>query len=205
MGNIDVFNRVASKYDTPERSEIAKITAKEIQKHIVNGKDKTAIDYGCGTGLVGLELVADFETLLFADASQSMVEVVETKIEQATIRNAKTLLLDIEEVSNSDIQVDYIFLVQVLLHVQDIHPLLSNLYKLLKPNGHLLIVDFDYNEQVNSDKVHNGFKQQELIQLMGKIGFVESNAEIFYHGKNIFMNQDASFFILDAAKPVLND
>lgn len=40
---------------------------------------------------------------------------------------------------------------------------------------------------------------------MGKIGFVESNAEIFYHGKNIFMNQDASFFILDAAKPVLND
>lgn len=205
MGNIDVFNRVASQYDTPERSEIAKITAKEIQKHIVNGKDKTAIDYGCGTGLVGMELVNDFETILFADASQNMVDVVKEKIEKAEIKNAKTLFLDSEEVSNIDIQVDYIFLVQVLLHVQDIQPLLSNLYKLLRPSGHLVIIDFDYNKKVHSDKVHNGFKQQDLVQLMEKIGFVESKAKTFYHGKNVFMNQDASFFILDAVKPNLAD
>jgi hypothetical protein len=35
---------------------------------------------------------------------------------------------------------------------------------------------------------------------MKHIGFTEVKAETFYTGKQIFMNQDASMFILDAHK-----
>lgn len=200
MGNIEIFNSIANQYDTPDRIKIAKIAAKELRKYIINGKVKTAIDYGCGTGLVGMELMDEFNSLSFIDASSSMINIVEQKIETLRISSAKALCLDAESTGQLNLQTDYIFLVQVLLHVKDIEPFLANLYKLLNNNGHLLIVDFDYNESVVSEHVHSGFKQQQLIQILEKTGFVDLSAKTFYHGNNIFMNSNASLFVLDAAK-----
>lgn len=49
-----------------------------------------------------------------------------------------------------DIQIDYIVVSQVLLHIKEY-------VSLLKPDGYLVIIDFDKNENISSDKVHNGF------------------------------------------------
>ncbi|MNC72357.1 hypothetical protein D3C75_1233980 [compost metagenome] len=91
-------------------------------------------------------------------------------------------------------------MVQVLLHIRDVEPILSRLYEVLPAGGHLLIVDFDKNDKVVSDMVHNGFDQDELMELMRKIGFTDVQSKIFYTGNNIFMKQDASMFLLDARK-----
>ncbi|MDF2801630.1 MAG: methyltransferase type 12 [Anaerocolumna sp.] len=100
----------------------------------------------------------------------------------------------------ADLHVDYIFMVQVLLHIKDIEVVLSRLYDLLNNGGHLIIVDFNKNENVVSDMVHNGFDQLELIKHMKRLGFIKSQSKTFYTGSKIFMNQDASLFILDAQK-----
>lgn len=64
----------------------------------------------------------------------------------------------------------------------------------------MLIVDFDKNEKVVSDIVHNGFGQAKLTDMMIKIGYRNIQSKTFYHGSKIFMGQDASMFILDAQK-----
>jgi hypothetical protein len=46
MGNIEKFNEMASKYDSPARLEIAGVITNELRSHITDAKDKTAIDYG---------------------------------------------------------------------------------------------------------------------------------------------------------------
>ncbi|MGN7470673.1 class I SAM-dependent methyltransferase [Brevibacillus sp. SAFN-007a] len=89
---------------------------------------------------------------------------------------------------------------QVLLHIRDVEAVLSRLFDVLKEGGHLLIVDFDKNEQVVSAIVHNGFHQAELAALMTKIGYRQIQSKTFYHGRNIFMGQDASMFVLDSQK-----
>lgn len=200
MGNIEIFETMATKYDSPERSALSNIFAAEIRKHLQNGKEKTAIDYGCGTGLVGMALLDDCQSILFVDAAKNMIEVVKQKIIQTQAKNATALCLDAESALQEPLQADIIFMVQVLLHVADIRPLLTNLYQSLHPNGDLFIIDFDENNAVNSDKVHPGFKQEQLIQTMEEIGFCNVSAETFYHGKQLFMNQDASLFILKATK-----
>lgn len=200
MGNTNIFEAMANGYDTPERIKIAKISSNAIREYIVNGKDKSAIDFGCGTGLVGLDLINDFRNMTFLDTSQNMLEQINKKIADFNIRNADTLCFDFETEFRSDIHSDYVFMVQVLLHINDVEPVLSRLYEVLNPEGHLLIVDFDKNEGIISDKVHNGFDQEELINLMTKIGFKEIKSKIFYTGNKIFMNQDASLFILDSKK-----
>ncbi|WNC15824.1 class I SAM-dependent methyltransferase [Brevibacillus brevis] len=200
MGNTDIFEAMASGYDTSERIEIAKITANAIREFIENGKDKSAIDFGCGTGLVGLNLLHEFRDLVFLDTSPKMLEQIKQKIADANIRNADTVCFDFETGFRSDIHADYVFMVQVLLHIKDVELVLSRLYEVLNPGGHLLIVDFDKNEKVTTDKVHNGFDQGNLAELMATIGFREITSKTIYNGSKLFMNQDASLFIMDAKK-----
>ncbi|MOA29975.1 hypothetical protein D3C78_1510230 [compost metagenome] len=89
---------------------------------------------------------------------------------------------------------------QVLLHIQDIEFILSRLFDVLNEGGHLLIVDFNKNEQIASNLVHNGFDQAELTDTMIKIGYRNIQSKTFYTGNKIFMGQDASMFILDSQK-----
>ena len=200
MGNTDKFELIADTYDTPERVEVATVSADAIRKYIVDGKSKKAIDFGCGTGLVGIILSSEFHSILFLDASQNMINQIKRKIADDHIRNAAALCFDLEKERLSDLRADYIFMAQVLLHIKDVELLLSRLFEVLNEDGHLLIVDFDKNEKVVSDLVHNGFNQEELAAVMTKIGFKDIQSETFYKGSKIFMGQDASMVILDARK-----
>ena len=200
MGNTEIFERMAAGYDTPERIRIASLAADAIRRHAADAKDKAAVDFGCGTGLVGMNLLEDFRRLLFLDSSPNMIARIRQKITEFQIPNADTLCLDLEQETGAELKADYIFMAQVLLHIPEIEPVLTRLYEALPPGGHLLVVDFDKNDNIVSDMVHNGFDQGQLISLMKHIGFTEVKAETFYTGKQIFMNQDASMFILDAHK-----
>jgi ubiquinone/menaquinone biosynthesis C-methylase UbiE len=200
MGNTDKFEMIANTYDTAERIQIAKVSADAIREYLVDAKSKNALDFGCGTGLVGLNLLNEFNSLLFLDTSQNMIHQIEQKIPDANLSNAATLCFDFEKDSLADLHADYIFMVQVLLHIKDVEVVLSRLYEVLNEGGHLLIVDFDKNEKVVSDLVHNGFDQKELTDIMEKIGYRNIQSKTFYAGSKIFMGHDASLFILDSQK-----
>ncbi|MEO3946021.1 class I SAM-dependent methyltransferase [Gorillibacterium sp. CAU 1737] len=200
MGNTDQFDRIAERYDTPERIHVAKVSADAIRKYLVDAKTKHAIDFGCGTGLVGLDLATEFASVLFLDTSPNMIEQIKQKIADLSISNADTLCFDFEKESLPELHVDYIFMVQVLLHIPDIQPVLTRLFDVLKEGGHLLIVDFDKNDNIASDLVHNGFHQLELAGTLQEIGYQDIRSEVFYSADNLFMGQEASMFILDCRK-----
>lgn len=202
MGNTDKFEMIADSYDTPERIQIAKVSSDAIQEYLVDTKGKNAIDFGCGTGLVGMNLLNDFNSILFLDTSQNMINQIKQKFSGSNIQNASTLCFDFEKDSRSDLHADYIFMVQVLLHISDAELVLSRLYEVLNEGGHLLIVDFNKNEKIVSDMVHHGFYQIELANIMTKIGYKNVQSKTFYTGSKIFMGQDASMFILDSQKKV---
>jgi ubiquinone/menaquinone biosynthesis C-methylase UbiE len=200
MGNTDKFDRIADSYDTPERIQIAKIASEAIKEYLGDTKSKNAIDFGCGTGLVGMNLLSEFKSMLFLDTSENMLDSIKEKISAADARNASTLCFDFETSSPSNLSSDYIVMAQVLLHIQDYAALLTKLYDVLNDEGHLLIVDFNKNDKVVSDLVHNGFDQKQLNELMLKIGFKDIRSKSIYSGSKLFMNQDASLFIMDAKK-----
>ncbi|SHH65481.1 Ubiquinone/menaquinone biosynthesis C-methylase UbiE [Sporobacter termitidis DSM 10068] len=195
MGNTDKFEMIADIYDTPERRQIAKISADAIRECLVDAQSKTAIDFGCGTGLVGLNLLNDFKSILFLDTSQNMIHQIKLKKP-----NADTLCFDFEKDSLSDLHTDYIFMAQVLLHIRDFKSVLLKLYDVLNPGGHLIITDFNKNDEVVSDMVHSGFDQKALADIMLNIGYKSIQSKTLYQGRKIFMGHDASLFILDSQK-----
>ena len=200
MGNTDKFEMIANKYDTPERIQIAKVSSDAIRHYVVDAKNKNAIDFGCGTGLVGMNLLNEFNSILFLDTSQKMINQINQKITECNLQNVDTLCFDIEKESLVDVHADYIFMAQVLLHIHDVELVLSRLFDVLNAGGHLLIVDFNKNEKVVSDIVHNGFNLEELTDIMTKIGYRDTQSNTFYKGSKIFMGHDASMFILDSKK-----
>lgn len=200
MGNTDKFEMIATTYDTPERVQTAKVASDAIRDYLVDAKSKNAIDFGCGTGLLGMNLLNDFHSMLFLDTSPNMIHQIKQKISDFNIQNADTLCFDFEKEGLSDLRADYIFMAQVLLHIDDYEFVLSRLFDVLNEGGHLLIVDFNKNEHIVSDIVHNGFHQDELTNMMTKIGYENIQSKTFYTGSKIFMGQDASMFILNAQK-----
>ncbi len=200
MGNTDKFEMIANSYDTSERIHIAKVSSEAIRDYLVDAKSKAAIDFGCGTGLVGMDLLSEFNAMLFLDTSPNMISQIQQKISDLHTQNVETLCFDFEKEHPLDIHADYIFMAQVLLHIDDFEVLLARLYDVLNEGGHLLIVDFDKNEEIVSDLVHNGFDQEKLADVMRGIGYRDIQSKTIYTGSKIFMGQDASMFILDAQK-----
>lgn len=200
METDNIWEQMASRYDTEERVNIAEVIVWSVRSELKDTKEKTALDYGCGTGLVGFGLIDLFKSMLFVDTSPQMLEQVNRKIQNSHLKSASTLSCDFLTEIPPTLQVDYVIMSQVLLHIQNTPLMLKRLYDVIKADGHLIVVDFDKNDSIVSDKVHNGFSQEDLMHLCKQIGFVSASAYTFYHGKRIFMNQDASMFILNAMK-----
>lgn len=200
MGNTEKFDSMADRYENAERIKMAKLSSDAMREYLVDTKKKHGMDFGCGTGLIGMDLLEEFQSMLFLDTSQKMLQVIDQKISDGAIENARTLCFDFETSSHSKIQVDYIFMVHVLIHIQDFESVLEKLFQTLTVDGHLQIVDFNHNEKVNSELVHSGFDQEKLKEILTKIGFKDIQSKTFYTGEKLFMGQDASLFVLDAKK-----
>lgn len=208
MGNTEKFQMMAHQYDTADRIVNAKLSADMIREAFdaKEAKGKNAMDFGCGTGLVGLSLLDVFDSMTFLDTSSNMLEIVAKKIEanmddaSSDQNRIKLLCVDLEADNAIEGSWDVIFMVQVLLHVSDPMALLAKLYRHISPSGKLIIIDFDENEAVKSDLVHAGFNQTVLAKGLEQLGFKGITSKTFYEADNLFMKQRASQFIMVAEK-----
>lgn len=195
----NIFEQLAKKYDTEKQIELAKVIVKEVRLELQDSKSKSLIDYGCGTGLISLELSEQVDSVLLVDSSKEMLGVVKTKISKRGITNSKVLLSDFTK-STPELNTDIVLMSLVLLHIPDTKKILRELFSILNDGGKLIIVDFDKNDKVNHPKVHNGFSHENLKRVLSEMGFKSIKIKTFYQGSNVFMKQDASMFICSSMK-----
>jgi len=203
---VENFDLMAKDFDTDKRTARAKAIADEIRRHILAGR-KSAIEFGCGTGLVGLQLVDSFKTLLLIDSSVEMVRQVERKLEGLNHPAVSTLCYDLLKNAPKNLRADYIFSSLVLHHITDTEAILHRFYAMLNNGGHLLIVDIDEDDGSFHAKYpdfdgYNGFNHSFLKELALKAGFSNVNIEAFYYDSKVYNGKESpySLFILDAVK-----
>ena len=205
------FNAMAKDFDTDRRIHRAKIISDKIRTHIAGGHKKSAMEYGCGTGLIGLQFVDDFNTLLLIDSSHEMINQVQQKLKNLNNPMISAiccdLCCDLLEGTAEIPPVDYIFSSLVLHHIQNTEAILRRFYDMLNKGGHLLIVDLNaddgsFHAEYPDFEGHNGFAHSTLIALAQKAGFKNTNIETFYHDSKVYKGKENpySLFILDAAK-----
>jgi 2-polyprenyl-3-methyl-5-hydroxy-6-metoxy-1,4-benzoquinol methylase len=154
------FNKEAHLWDEkPRRIELGKNVANYVKNYCDN---KTILDFGCGTGLVSLNL-CNAKKILGCDLSSEMVNLYNQK---ATLLkcNAKALC---EDVINIDKKFDVIVANMVFHHIKDIQAMFKILYSKLNDNGYLFISDLykedgSFHDNGNDDVFHFGFEKEDF-------------------------------------------
>jgi len=183
---MSVFDDKAAEWDTPERRERAHQLADTIREHIPLTEDMRAIDIGAGTGLLGLDLLADIGSVVLADPSEGMIEVARTKIEAEGIVDASAVVFDFPaheppEGAPFDLAVSLI----VLHHVEDTEATLRSIHGALAPGGYIGLIDLDKEDGSFHDPHqpgihHHGFESGAVVEVAAAAGFEDAHVRIVH-------------------------
>ena len=140
--------------------------------------NETALDYGCGTGLLSLNLYQNFKTILLADTSEGMLEVVREKIKKNTLKNLSAINADLNSETLAKNTFHIIYTSMTLHHMEDIEGSLKKFYSMLNPDGYLCIADLDTEDGTFHDTGftgHFGFDREDLKSKTKNAGFSDVN------------------------------
>jgi predicted TPR repeat methyltransferase len=169
------FDKAAAGWDQKQRRvELAAKIAAAISSTLPLNKKMTALEYGCGTGLVGLALAPQLAALTAVDTSPGMLEVITQKIKSEKITNVTPLRLDLSQESLTE-KFDLIFCAMTLHHIKEADLLLARFCDLLADGGYLAMADLKtedgtFHGPEAEGVMHHGFNPEELVTTLTKLG-----------------------------------
>ncbi|HEX7972073.1 MAG TPA: class I SAM-dependent methyltransferase [Thiobacillus sp.] len=162
--------------DNPLFRERGQKIADAIRKAVPLRRDMSALDYGCGTGLLSFPLKDELGTILAADSSAGMLDVLAGKIAAQGVTNMTPLKLDLLADPPPAQRFDLIVTSMTLHHVPDTDRILRLFHSLLNPGGTLCVADLDQEDgsfHGPEVDVHHGFDRTNLSARAGKAGFAD--------------------------------
>ena len=143
----------------------------------------SALEYGCGTGLLSFALQPRLGSVDLADNSEGMLEVLRGKIEAAKISNMNAIRLDLTNDPLPQKSYGIIYTQMTLHHVKDTLGILRKFNALLEPQGLLYIADLDKEDgsfHGEGFDGHNGFEREKLTGIAKLAGFIDVEFESVY-------------------------
>ncbi len=183
MSQSSFDTKAATWDDNPMRVAMAQNIAAAMLSVLPDTSEMTAIDFGCGTGLVSLALQSSFRHITSIDTSPGMLEVLNNKLKNAGIRNVDVHCINLAE-SIPNLKVDVIVSSMALHHVDNLHALLAVFVKLLKSGGYVALADLDTEDgtfhQDNTGIHHFGFDREWFAGQLKILGFknIKSNTAV---------------------------
>lgn len=175
MSSQNTFNALAEEWDNnPRILKMATAFADLIRKHVPLTNDMRALDFGCGTGQVGIRLHSFLHSIAMVDTSDGMLSVVKQKIDHHAIPNMHIHFGDLFQPGLEENRYDLAYTLMALHHVGELAPVFTRFQRLLKTGGYLCIGDLEpedgsfHGEEM---EVHRGFDPQELKKQLQKEGF----------------------------------
>ncbi len=181
---MSVFDAKAAEWDTPERIERVHLVAEAIREHVTLTSDTRAIDIGAGTGLLGLDLLGDIDSVVLADPSQGMVEMARAKITAGGIEGATAIVYDVTDEPPADAPFHLVVSMLVMHHVEDNEAVLRTVHSMLVPGGRMALVDLDaedgsFHEDPEMEGIHHhGFDRTALEARARAVGFADVETRI---------------------------
>ena len=170
------FDREAASWDkVPERVKLATDITGAIRKDVPLTSDMDAMDFGCGTGLVTLQLQPFVHSITGVDSSQGMIDILKQKIEKKNLTNVNTRLFDMEKGDVLEGRYHLIVSSMTFHHIKEIKALLDQFYHVALPSGYLCIADLDSEGGLfhsdNKGVIHFGFDRDRICRLFIEAGF----------------------------------
>jgi ubiquinone/menaquinone biosynthesis C-methylase UbiE len=200
------FDQKAQEWDAkPVRVERAQAVAVGIKAAVPLSPNLTALEYGCGTGLVSFALQPELGHITLADSSIGMLTVLREKIATSNIQNMTPVQLDLITDPLPVERYQLIYTLLTLHHIPDTDKILHAFYQLLDSSGYLCVADLDQEDgSFHEDEFHGhlGFDREALSAKARQAGFRKiSFSTVFHMYKEVNgVLKDFPFFLMVAQK-----
>ncbi|MGH8801564.1 MAG: class I SAM-dependent DNA methyltransferase [Casimicrobiaceae bacterium] len=170
----DFDARAATWDDDPTKVERAQAIADAVVREATLSTSMRALEYGCGTGLLGLRLRSSVGDLTLADLSDGMLAVAQEKIAAAHDPHLRAIKLDLMTDPLPEKPYDLVFSAMTLHHIADIEGILRRFHAVLCQRGLLCIADLDAEDgsfHGSGFDGHHGFSREDLETKAHEAGF----------------------------------
>ncbi len=161
------FNHVANTWDSEGKIKLMESLANNTCEKLKLKKDLDILDFGCGTGLFGLEFLDYAKSITGIDTSEGMLEVFKEKTKGHD--HIECHLLDLEkEPYTGAKKFDLVVSSMTFHHLNDPATMIKKLSGLLNKGGQMAIVDLEKEDGTfhpNNEEMgvkHFGFSEEEL-------------------------------------------
>ncbi len=160
------FNDQAQEWDDEGKIKLMATLAQKTLQVLKLREPIDMMDFGCGTGLFGLEFADFAKSLVGIDTSEGMLDVFIKKTADAN--HITSILVDLEK-EDCDQTFDLIVSSMAFHHLNNPQKLLGKLKTMLKPGGKIAIVDLDKEDgsfHPDNDAMgvkHFGFAKEEIL------------------------------------------
>ena len=199
----NVFNKVYDKYDLMNdfmSLGIHRIWKKGLIQLMNPSKGKKLIDVACGTGDLGklyLDSVGANQKILCVDPNKGMIKKGKSKLKK--YKNIKWIIASAENLPIQDNSCDYYTIGFGLRNTKNLNKALSEAYRILKPGGRYLCLEFSKIENSNLNSFYKNYSK--LIPLIGKIVVGEKEPyEYLIKSINNFINQPQLINLMEKNK-----
>ena len=178
--NNDIFDSYAEIWNSYSFvQENAKNFMKYIKEKIILKKDMVIMDFGCGTGLLGLNIINQVKKVVFLDSSKGMIKQVQEGILKAKAINYEIIEDNIDKYKGD--KLDIILVANVFHHIENINYIINKFSTILKKGGKALVVDlFETSEDFHGGTTpHKGFKPENIVKLFKTIILLMLNMKSF--------------------------
>lgn len=170
------FDKEAAAWDQkPARVKLANDIVNAISAEGILTPDMDVLDFGCGTGLLTLQLQPLARSVTGVDSSQAMLGLLRAKIENQKLANIRTQLLDLEDGDILEGSYHLVVCSMTLHHIRETRRLLDQFSEILAPQGYLCIADLDPDDGQfhgeNDTVFHHGFDRPTLRRVFTEAGF----------------------------------
>lgn len=201
------FDERSKDWDSdPMKVQRARIVANAIRAAVDIKPGMSALEIGCGTGLLSFALQEDFASITLADTSQGMLDVLTDKIKATKAANMHPVRLDltVDPLPAQKFHITYSLM--ALHHIHDTDGILRRFYDILEPGGWLVVADLDKEDGSfhtdGSTDVHHGFERDKLEKRVEAAGFSEVRFSNAYGIKKTIGKEKKNFpiFLMTARK-----
>lgn len=163
--------------ENPGRVKMASSVADTIKADVVITEEMEVLDFGCGTGLITLQIQPLVKMITGADSSQGMLDILASKIENLELKNVRIVYMENGNFERLKGKYDLIVSSMTLHHIKDTAPLIIKFNEILKPGGILCIADLDPDDGLfhsdNTGVFHYGFEREKLKGEFERAGFTD--------------------------------
>jgi tRNA (cmo5U34)-methyltransferase len=181
MSGTEHFDQAAATWDlTDRRVLLAHAVAEAISSRVPLSRELNVLDFGCGTGLVTLELAPKVGSISGADTSPGMLKILAGKAETQGI---PVHLMPLDPAGNGELGGPYDLIVSsmTLHHVDDVPALFRRFGLHLKAGGGVALADLDKEDgSFHEDATgvhHHGFLRAQIQAWLEEVGFRQVQME----------------------------